>query len=456
VLATPYEQLFDPKFDSPVYLGLRRNGDGVLSLARPGFVDVQRQQPESKDDRDRFPELDLKSIQRLADLKGLIGATIDDLPIRSLVPARAGGWTVEFGRAPDLRLQQLSTVFSESVLAKLWAELFVDTGWTPPGGEWKDVGSFFHETAEFFDPIQWGLADCWLVSAMSSVAWSMPFAISQRTRATGPNDQSFVNLIELVDPSNGNKLSFELTDETVMYSGTTTPMYSHSTETGELWPAIIEKAFANWRRATSVDHPDLTALNYGDCVHASAAITGRKPHYTATASSSTSDLINLVKSHSMSHRTFDPMTAWTYGSADDAPDEISYATSNIVANHCYSVLGWVQGSKLFAPKLSNHVTVTDHVLSLTSTGGAATSPARTLDAVRAIDPSRIAQLFSQNYIVLRNPWGSFEATTGELGGVVSMRDVSFWRSIDLDVDDGVFAIDVATFKRYFAGIGVAL
>jgi hypothetical protein len=37
-----------------------------------------------------------------------------------------------------------------------------------------------------------------------------------------------------------------------------------------------------------------------------------------------------------------------------------------------------------------------------------------------------------------------------------MRDVSFWRSIELDAVDGVFAIDAATFKRYFAGIGVAI
>jgi hypothetical protein len=458
VLATPYEQLFDPKYDSPVYLGVRRNTDGALSLARPSFLDVQRQAADAVNDQDRVPDINLKSVQRLADLKSLVGASIDDLPIRSLVPARAGGWTIEFGRAPELRLQQLSTVFSESVLAKLWTELFVDTGWTPPGGEWKDVGSFFHETAEFFDPIQWGLADCWLVSAMSSVAWSMPYTISQRTRATGPADQNFVNLIELVDPSNGARLRYELTDETVVYSGTTSPMYSHSSEPGELWPAIIEKSFANWRRGTNVDHPDLTALNYGDCVHASAAITGRKPYYTATASSSTTDLLTLVKSHSLSHRTFDPMTAWTYGSADDAPDDISYATANIVANHCYSVLGWVHGSQLFSPKLSDHITSTIHhsLSSVLSAGSAATSPARTLDAVRAIDPSRVAELFSRNYIVLRNPWGNFEATTSELGGVISLRDISFWRSIDLDVDDGVFAIDVAAFKRYFAGIGVAL
>ena len=58
--------------------------------------------------------------------------------------------------------------------------------------------------------------------------------------------------------------------------------------------------------------------------------------------------------------------------------------------------------------------------------------------------------------MLRNPWGSCEATSGQLHGTIAMRDVSFWRSIDLGVSNGVFAIDFDTFKKYFAGIGVAL
>ena len=64
--------------------------------------------------------------------------------------------------------------------------------------------------------------------------------------------------------------------------------------------------------------------------------------------------------------------------------------------------------------------------------------------------------FEQDYIILRNPWGYHEATTGTLSGTIPVRDVSFWRSINLDDVDGVFAITPATFKRYFAGIGVAV
>jgi hypothetical protein len=440
VLATPYEELFDPKYDSPVHLGLTVDGKGRVALERPRFLaedapaarrDGAHRVAAPVTDLDRFPEVDLTAIRRLADLKDLVGGSVEDVPVRALTPSRAGGFSVELGQSPQRRFADLARIFDTSVLERLWKDRFVDTGWTPPGGQWSDVGAFFHETAEYFDPIQAGLADCWLVSAMSSVAWATPYAISQRTRATGPADQQFVTLVELTDPANGNVLRYELTDQTVMWSGTTTPMYSHSSEPGELWPAIISKAFANWRRGTSVDHPDLTALNFGDCVHASAAITGRKPHYTGTAAGTTTALINLVKSNSLNHRTVNPMTAWTYGSGDEAPDHVNYGTATIVANHCYSVLGWVRGAQVHRDRIADR-------LELSALG------------------LNLADLFARDYIVLRNPWGYHEATTGNLGGVVSMRDVSFWRSIDLGAVDGVFAVDVPTFKRYFAGIGVAL
>jgi hypothetical protein len=440
VLATPYEELFDPKYDSPVHLGLTVDAKGQVALERPRFLGddgrtgAARRASVPATDLDRFPEVDMAGIRRLADLKDLVGGSIDDLPVRSLLASRAGGFTVELGQSPQRRWAELARIFDASVIERLWKDLYLDTGWTPPGGQWADVGSFFHETAEYFDPIQAGLADCWLVSAMSSVAWATPYAISQRTRATGPGDESFVNLIELTDPATGSVLRFELTDQTVVWSGTTTPMYSHSSETGELWPAIVSKAFANWRRGTAVDHPDLTALNYGDCVHASAAITGRKPHYTGTAGSTTASLINLVKANSLNHRTVNPMTAWTYGSGEESPDHVDYNSADIVANHCYSVLGWVRGTQIHRPRLEDRFRLGEF----------------------AATQASIAELFARDYIVLRNPWGYHEATSGNLTGTISMRDVSFWRSIDLGTVDGVFAVDVPTFKRYFAGIGVAL
>jgi hypothetical protein len=41
-------------------------------------------------------------------------------------------------------------------------------------------------------------------------------------------------------------------------------------------------------------------------------------------------------------------------------------------------------------------------------------------------------------------------------GTIQIKDVSFWRSINLGDVDGVFAIDFATFTKYFAGIGVVV
>ena len=474
VLQTPYEQLFDPRYDSPVHLGITIGEKGEVIEEAPRFLryPAKASHDGSKNggdvnDAERFPDLHLGNITHVADLKQLIGGSIEDAPLRRFAPSRAGGWTIEIGQLPALREALLATVFDQSVLSKIWSRRFIDTGWTPSGGQWADIGSFFREAAEYFDPIQSGLADCWLVSAMSSIAWAMPYTYSQRSRATGTNNQSFVNLIELTDPSNGNKLRYELTDETVVYSGTTTPIYSHSSEDGELWPAIVEKAFANWRRNTNVDHPDLTALNYGDCVWASAAITARKPHYTNTAGTSATDLIHLVKSHSMSYRTFDPMTAWTYSSGDRSPDHVDYSNANLVANHCYSVLGWTHGSDILRSVISDRATSTNAVAlkALVNAAGAGAGALATgfnadsviNSVVDNVDIDSIVKWYlDRDYIVLRNPWGYCEATSGQLHGTIAMRDVSFWRSIDLGVSDGVFAIDFDTFKKYFAGIGVAL
>ena len=96
------------------------------------------------------------------------------------------------------------------------------------------------------------------------------------------------------------------------------------------------------------------------------------------------------------------MTAWTYGSGDK-----TYTGTNVVASHCYTVLGWAY---------KNH----------------------------------------KKYIVLRNPWGRTEpAGFNTYQGLVSFFDGSFWRPMNTIGNDGVFAIEANSFKNLFAGIGVA-
>jgi hypothetical protein len=342
VLQTPYEQLFDPRYDSPVYLGFRRDGNQMTRS------EVKFPEPDiSTDDARRFPSLESADIRQLGDLTALLGdGPLGEVPVRSVVPSRAGGFTIEVGEPPHKRQASLARIFTPGILEALLDIHSSVLGWTPSGGEWKDIGTFFKESAEFFDPIQSGLADCWLIAAMSSVAWSAPFTFAQRSRATGTGNEQFKNLLSFTDPGTSTRKDFEVTDAVVVFQGTSWPMYARSNEDGEIWPGLVEKAFAQWRGNTTHDRPRMTVVEYGDCVWASAAIAGGDPQYTSTAGSTAAQLTTFVKSHSVSHRTIRPVTAWTYGSADDAPDEISYSDANIVANHAYSVLGWVNGRAL--------------------------------------------------------------------------------------------------------------
>lgn len=61
----------------------------------------------------------------------------------------------------------------------------------------------------------------------------------------------------------------------------------------------------------------------------------------------------------------------------------------------------------------------------------------------------------QRWIVLRNPWGNTEATASVLDATISTYDVSWWRPITLKAVDGVFAMEIGAFKKYFAGFGTA-
>ena len=100
------------------------------------------------------------------------------------------------------------------------------------------------------------------------------------------------------------------------------------------------------------------------------------------------------------------MTAWTYSSGDASEKKIVYGDANIVASHCYSVLGWAYRNGV-------------------------------------------------KYIILRNPWGNTEAGVSTLNATVSLYDISWWRPINLTTVDGTFALEANAFKTYFAGLGVA-
>ena len=250
------------------------------------------------------------------------------------------------------------------------------------------------------------MANCYYIAALSAVAWAMPYRIRHLTRATGQNQDRFTNLIQFFKPDTGGQLEREVeVTDTVPLNGSGNFLYARSSEAGEIWPAVYEKAYAKLKTGITGDHPDILATAWGDCVWATAQLTGGHRAYYDNANETADKLWDLVRANSMGGRTVNPMTAWTYGSGDDAPKKVIYEDANVVGSHCYTVLGWDYRD-------------------------------------------------GRKYIILRNPWGNTEVTASALDATIYAYDVSWWRPIALKDMDGTFAMEIETFKKYFAGFGV--
>jgi hypothetical protein len=270
-----------------------------------------------------------------------------------------------------------------------------------------DPGDFFEDGVELTDPIQGALGDCYLIAAFASVAWSRPYVIAHRVRRKDGSG-SFVDMIEFWKGSASNKV--EVNEIIPLNSPGNTFIYARSSDKGEIWPAIYEKAYVKWRTG-KITIADYAKIAGGDPVGAAAQVTGFTPYYYWTSGRSMSDIWSKVNNNCASRKAVNPMVAWTYPSGDASPDKIKYSDANLVANHAYSILG-------------------------------------------------VQRTNGQKYIVLRNPWGWKEATMNIDGGNWTAWDIAYpggpgiWRTISMATSDGIFALRTDTFKKYFAGFGV--
>ncbi len=405
ILQTPYEELFDPAFGGPLYTGLKLN-NLELVLERSPLLDVEI----NLDINDLDNPLTSLEIKKLADL----GPRFDVKDVGSIEVTHAELVRQQYLqltlRLPDKeRLQQLARILSRDIVATIANDAKAGNArdWTPPNGTWADPGRFFNEGTEYFDPVQGAVANCYYIAALSAMAWAKPFQLAQITRATGTGQQNFVDMVRFYKPDSGGAIDKQIeVTETVPQTMGGNYIYARSSEANEIWPAVYEKAYAKLKTGITGDHPDITATAWGDCVWATAQLNGGHRYYYDTASRSDDTLWNLVRGNSISYKTFNPMTAWTYSTGEAAERHLNYSSATIVASHCYTVLGWAYHN-------------------------------------------------NRKYIVLRNPWGNTEATVAALNTNIWMYDVSWWRPITLSVVDGTFAMEAWAFKYYFAGLGVA-
>jgi hypothetical protein len=393
-LETDYDELFDMKFNSPIYAGLKLNDKNMAEPVTASEMTIRG---------DNDPETpDVSGLTNLSELKKLGVKSLNTTKIRSGVLTR-GVLNLK------LDIPQMDHTLSKTRLSKPLATILLGKAassgdWTPENGIWKDTGDFFKDVTEFSDPVQGAIGNCYFIAAVAAIAWADPYRIVHRNRATGTGETERVNAIQFYSKGGGKDAPtklVEVSDKTLVRTSNNLPIYCRSRDSGEIYPALYEKAFAKWILKTNSDKPDITKTAFGDPVKATAQLNNKTPHYYNTSSRTGDQLYSIVRENSMSYKTIHPMTAWTYGSSKD------YTGTNVVGNHAYTVLGWAYKN-------------------------------------------------NKKYIVLRNPWGVTEpAGINTYQGVLSFFDKSFWRPINMVGNDGVFAIEANSFQNLFAGLGVA-
>ncbi len=391
-LETNYAELFDIKYNSPLYAGLELNKDNTVKAIKMEDIKVRA--------TDKLQSVDLSNIRSLNDFSN---TGIKDINTIAVKNARLDKGDVKV----VLNIPKLNNTINNKLISPSIKNIVFGVataiGWTPAGTSWSDRGNFFNDVTEYNDPIQGAVANCYFIAAISAIAWASPFSIEHRVRATGTGETDRTNAIQFYTKGGGKDAAtklVEVTDNTIINSSNN-PVYCRSNDAGEIWPAVYEKAFAKWINNTNDDKPDISKTAYGDPVKAVAQLTNKTPYYYYTSSRTALDLFGVVRENSMSMKTINPMVAWTYGSGKD------YTGSNIVGNHAYTVLGW-------------------------------------------------ATFNNKNYIILRNPWGVTEPNgLNSYQGLISFFDGSFWRPINMIGNDGVFALEISAFKNYFEALGVA-
>ena len=281
--------------------------------------------------------------------------------------------------------------------------------------QWAPIGlNYTIGTRAYNDPVQGDLPDCYLIAALSSLAFlNMIPAKLTLPAPEPPNTFSFTFYNPPATAPVKDDVPVKITYNLPLEKPNGIYHYSRSFTAGEIWIAMYEKAYARWinrRAGTDSDTPDYKIICQGDPMFALMNLTGWK--FSATSRFSTLglsetqiyDKINAVCRTSGIYRTTTkPMVAYTYDPRIE-PQPITYTDATIVGNHAYSVLG-------------------------------------------------VHTIGSEKYIVMRNPWGQKDPnSTGLPSGALASGP--WYQNANLaDPNDACFALKASVFKVYFKGFG---
>jgi hypothetical protein len=193
---------------------------------------------------------------------------------------------------------------------------------------WNPVqdGKLFVDGVNFDDVAQGYIGDCYLEGAMSAVAKANPKAIEDAVKDNG-NGTYDVRFFESAGYGQPMKpVTVTVDGDLPSRSAGSQPYYAHARERTELWPGLIEKAYAQWKGGYEA------IGNGGSPGGMMTSLTGKQSTYSSNSTATADQLFDHIKRNASSSM---PMTATTYGEDKEA----LYTNTGVHANHAYTVLG---------------------------------------------------------------------------------------------------------------------
>jgi hypothetical protein len=259
-------------------------------------------------------------------------------------------------------------------------------------------------TIQVNDPVQGNyLLNCSLIAAFSSLAWKAKIT----TQPAGPK---ITYSFQFYNP---NKL--QQADGMTPLDANGKLLHAKSDTENEIWPALYEKAYYMW--LDNINNPSgrpdyckyaawqspVTVLNQLTGKNALQKDCQRDFTSSDAIFSYINDNLCVNYNPTATNRTLMyPAAAWTYNPKVRNPYGVTFSDTTIAAQHTYSLLG-VTGTKA-------------------------------------------GTTWTSKYIVLRNPYGKGK---GDPGGVTLYN--GNWCNINLGTSDGLFALAVDQFVKYFEG-----
>jgi len=107
---------------------------------------------------------------------------------------------------------------------------------------------------DLFDAVQGATGDCYLISALASLAWTMPGTLAAMGTPVENGQRRFL--------FGDDRITVSERVATVILAGFQ-PLFASSPRLDHQWAGVIEKAYAAWRTRDTTDRPRVTAIEGG-------------------------------------------------------------------------------------------------------------------------------------------------------------------------------------------------